>query len=120
VNTEQILTIVLTAAGSGGFVAIINGIFGKRKSKAEVADIMIKKSMEIEEIATKRYLDTNERLAVAESKMFEMRDELHGLKKEIELHTKYANMLKKILDKYQIAVPEWEDFANGKAAGFGE
>ena len=124
-NIDTILTVAIAVISSGALVAIINGAFGKRKGNADVTDIMVKKAMELEELSTKRYMDTNERLAVAEKSfrdaervIVEMRNELHEVKKEIDQYARYTNMLKKVLDSYQISVPEWSDFVAGKTTGF--
>ena len=103
-NMDTILTILLSVVGGGGMVAIVQAIAGKQKSKSEVTDILVEKAIEIENVATDRYMDVSKTLEVAETYLKEAKEEL-------EVYRSYVSVLKDLLRHHGIEPPEMETFS---------
>ena len=96
---DTILTILLSVVGGGGMVAIIQAIAGKQKSKSEVTDILVKKAIALESVATARYMDVSKTLEAAETY-------LKDAKEELEVYRSYVSVLKDLLRSHGINPPE--------------
>ena len=98
-STEQILTIFMSILGGGGFVAIIQAIAGRRKNKSEVTDILVKKAIELESVASARYIDVSRTLETAERYLAEA-------KLELEVYRSYVSVLTDLCRNHGITIPE--------------
>jgi hypothetical protein len=131
-DIEAAIPLIITALSSGAAIEILRALFGRGKGKADVADTMIKKAMELEDLSAKRYKEMDEEKKIIDQKfnesvkksadlelrVLEMEKKIFAMEKELTASREYSALLKKVLDKYDISVPEWGDFVEGKTAGF--
>lgn len=86
---------LITALGSGTFVAIINGFLNRRKMSADVASSNISDALKLKEAAMDQFKSTSEKLDQAQKLLEEVRQE------NDRLH-KYIQYLEDILDENNI------------------
>lgn len=86
---------IITALGSGTFVAIINGILNRRKTSADVASSNISDALRLKEAAMEQFKSTSEKLDEAQRLLEEVRQE------NDRLH-RYIQYLEDILDNNSI------------------
>ncbi|HBR32179.1 MAG TPA: hypothetical protein DD733_08875 [Clostridiales bacterium] len=71
--------------GGSRFVAIVQMIANKHKSKIDVTEHYIKTAMDFEKLSTERYFGINKRLLNAENTLAEAKSEIIMYKKCIDL-----------------------------------
>ena len=98
-NTEHIMTIFMSVIGGGGLVALIQAVAGRHKNKSEVTDILVKKAIELESVASARYIDVSRTLEIAEKYLSEA-------KRELDIYRSYVNVLVDLCQNNGISVPE--------------
>ncbi|MCL2838288.1 MAG: hypothetical protein FWE04_04375 [Oscillospiraceae bacterium] len=98
-NISVIWWLVLTVVGSGGLVALIQGVFTRKKTKVDTESITVKNAMNLESIAIERYTSTLEKLAAAERIIADIR-------KEMENDRQYILVLQEFIYSHGFEVPE--------------
>ena len=91
--------IFLALLSSGWLIALIQGIFGIRKNKAEVMNNNIKTAIELENVAMSRY-DNIIKAFNADEKL------ILSLHKELNICRYNINLLSDTLIKHNIELPE--------------
>ena len=85
--------------GSGGVVALINYFINKKKQRVETTDSAVETIKKIEEISSKRYLETSKKLE-------EMELVLATIKQELELEKIYIRFLMDFIRNNGLEVPD--------------
>jgi hypothetical protein len=92
---DNILTTIVSIAGGGGIVALINYLGSRRKNNADTHSVVIKDALSLESIAVERYKTAEEKLEMAEQLLKETR-------KELEAYKSYIGYLHTLLDQHGV------------------
>ena len=95
---DQVITILLSVIGGGGLVAIVQVIAGKRKNKADATDTAVKTMMDIEKLATTRYMEASQEIADAKASILEA-------ERKLKNYERYIETLRDILEQNKLDVP---------------